>query len=136
MPNRKFRSHFQTSVMAISTVDVLGSAATDVTGVSVSSSSTHTTVTRTYPTSPSSPSNNIGDGNDGPSWGLIIPILLIGFFLVCVAFCLYWHKWRNKRPRGINLAPFPRYHSSVVTGGTNLIVEWILCEIRRDPQHL
>ena len=81
------------------------STATDVNGVHRASSSTHTVVTRTYPTSPSSPSNNVGDGNDGPSWGLIIPILLIGLFLVCVAFCLYWHKWRDKRPAGDQTGP-------------------------------
>ncbi|KAK3592884.1 hypothetical protein CHS0354_004109 [Potamilus streckersoni] len=42
------------------------------------------------------------DSHDGPSWGLIIPIIMIGVFLLCVAGCLYWHKWRDRRRRALN----------------------------------
>ena len=52
-------------------------------------------VTRQLPTT--SPKNSIDDISIGPSWGLIIPILMIVVFLACVAVCLYWHKWRGKR---------------------------------------
>ena len=58
---------------------------------------TRAIVTRAYPTSLSSHRNNVGGGNDGPSWGLIIAILMVVLFLAGVAFCLYWHKWRDKR---------------------------------------
>ncbi|XP_063413965.1 uncharacterized protein LOC134696215 [Mytilus trossulus] len=37
------------------------------------------------------------DGDSAISWGLIVPIVLIGVFLACVAGCLYWHQWRDKR---------------------------------------
>lgn len=52
-------------------------------------------VTETLP-----PPTTVGlpdDENDGPSWGLIIPIIMIGVFLTSVAVCLWWHKWRDKR---------------------------------------
>ena len=66
----------------------------DVTDVPLITS-TRAIITRTLATTTSSPRN---DGIDnGPSWGLIIPILMILLFLACVAFCLYWHKWRDKR---------------------------------------
>ncbi|WAR23778.1 hypothetical protein MAR_037447, partial [Mya arenaria] len=39
----------------------------------------------------------VNDGGGGPSWGLIIPIIMIGLFLLSVVLCLWWHKWRDKR---------------------------------------
>ncbi|KAL3869718.1 hypothetical protein ACJMK2_042367 [Sinanodonta woodiana] len=42
------------------------------------------------------------ESHDGPSWGMIIPIIMIGVFLLCVAGCLYWHKWRDRRRRALN----------------------------------
>ena len=61
------------------------------------STSSKLIVTRTFPTLPVSPRADDNSGGDGPSWGLIIPILLIVLFLLCVGFCLYWHKWRDRR---------------------------------------
>ncbi|XP_060553384.1 mucin-2-like [Ruditapes philippinarum] len=46
---------------------------------------------------PATTINHSNGNNDGPSWGLIIPIIMIGIFLTSVAVCLWWHKWRDKR---------------------------------------
>ena len=47
---------------------------------------------------PTTPANkDDDDGIDGPSWGLIIPIILICVFLIGVGLCLWWNKWRDKR---------------------------------------
>ena len=69
---------------------------------------TRSVVTRIYPTPPSSPSNNDGSGNDSPSWGLIIAILMIVVFLAGVSICLYWHKWRKKRSQRNQTGATPR----------------------------
>ncbi|XP_053394865.1 uncharacterized protein LOC123524408 isoform X2 [Mercenaria mercenaria] len=63
-------------------------------------------VTKTLPP-PRTTVNHSSDDNGGPSWGLIIPIIMIGIFLASVAICLWWHKWRDKRTLHIH-----RDHSS------------------------
>ena len=53
---------------------------------------THRFITRKLPNDSVNP-----DDPDGPSWGLIIPIIMIVLFLTGVGLCLWWHKWRDKR---------------------------------------
>ncbi|KAL4236864.1 hypothetical protein ACF0H5_005249 [Mactra antiquata] len=57
------------------------------------------TVTTPYKASSisSTTQSSDNDSRSGPSWGLIIPIIMIGVFLISVALCLWWHKWRDKR---------------------------------------
>lgn len=38
-----------------------------------------------------------GNEDDGPSWGLIIPIIMIGAFLITVTACVWYNKLRDKR---------------------------------------
>ena len=126
--------HFQTFAMTLFTRDVFSQATTEVPNVTETpvATSTHTVVTRTYPTAPSSPSNNVGGGNDGPSWGLIIPILMIGLFLACVAFCLYWHKWRDKRSQRdqTGTTPASSFHRSYRGSRSNRGVDTIRDSMR------
>lgn len=56
---------------------------------------TTTTITTTT-RGPLTPLDGDPSGHD-VSWGLILPIVFVGLFLICVAACLYWHNWRDKR---------------------------------------
>lgn len=74
------------------------------------------------------PTGNDGDDGSIISWGLVIPIILIGVFLVCVASCLYWHSWRDKNrnqhnvDRSVNTS-FERFSRS--TGRTPTRVDYV-----------
>ena len=61
---------------------------------------------------PATTINHSDRNNDGPSWGLIIPIIMIGVFLTCVAVCLWWHKWRDKRTLHIHRDSRSSFHRS------------------------
>jgi len=69
---------------------------------------------------PPSSLNDDTDPNKGPSWGLIIPIILIGVFLLSVLLCLWWHNWRHKR-RTLHVSrsanAFQRSYRSRSSGG-------------------
>lgn len=66
-------------------------------------------VTQTlFPPSSVSPLYDI----NGPSWGLIIPIGMIGVFLISVALCLWWHKWRDKRTQRLQRDAGSSFHRS------------------------
>ncbi|KAH3695403.1 uncharacterized protein LOC127862293 [Dreissena polymorpha] len=70
------------------------------------------------PVSLSPPAGSDDGTGSGPSWGLIIPIILIGIFLVCVVLCLWWHKWRDKRTLQMrNTSAFQRSYRTRSSSG-------------------